>query len=99
MLDISFPTETSERGWHFNPRNTFSEFVVGTGNQFAHAASIAATEQPGDTYNPLFIYGGGGGGGNHPAPPTPRPPRKERARGGAGASSLASGQLTQQTGC
>src|SRR5260370_22226758 len=73
MIDPSFPTETSNSGRHFNPRNTFGEFVVGTGNQFAHAASIAAADQPGDTYNPLFIYGGGGLGENHPSTP-PRPP-------------------------
>jgi chromosomal replication initiator protein len=63
--DASFPPEASKRGWHFDPRNTFSEFVVGTGNQFAHAASIAAADQPGDMYNPLFIYGGVGLGKTH----------------------------------
>jgi chromosomal replication initiator protein len=65
MTDISFPTEQDKTGRHFNLRSTFSEFVVGTGNQFAHAASIAAADQPGDTYNPLFIYGSVGLGKTH----------------------------------
>src|SRR5258708_34131298 len=82
MIDPSFPTETSNSGRHFNPRNTFGEFVVGTGNQFAHAASIAAADQPGDTYNPLFIYGGGGGRQSRLAPPLGPPPA--RPRGGRG---------------
>jgi chromosomal replication initiator protein len=40
-----------------NPRYTFSSFVVGASNQFAHAASRAVAAQPGHHYNPLFIYG------------------------------------------
>jgi chromosomal replication initiator protein len=36
---------------YFNPRNTFGEFLVGTGNQFAHAAPVAAADKPGDAYN------------------------------------------------
>jgi len=43
-----------------NPKNTFDNFIVGPSNQFAHAASLAVASKPGESYNPLFIYGGVG---------------------------------------
>ncbi len=79
-LDISFtvqePLETSvsatqaqrerrTKNRQLQPKYTFESFVVGASNQFAHAASRKVAEQPGEIYNPFFIYGGVGLGKTH----------------------------------
>ncbi|MDB6069985.1 MAG: chromosomal replication initiator protein DnaA [Verrucomicrobiales bacterium] len=64
------PTATEEEhadgpGDLISPRHTFSTYVVGANNQFAHAAATAVAQRPARAYNPLFFYGGTGLGKTH----------------------------------
>ena len=59
------PAKPTVRNGELNPRYTFESFVVGAGNQFAHAACYAVANDPAKSYNPLFIYGGVGLGKTH----------------------------------
>ena len=58
-------SQTNIDQYSLNPKNTFDNFVVGSGNQMAHAACIAVSNAPGRAYNPLFLYGDTGLGKTH----------------------------------
>ena len=64
-LQVGTPTVPVTTNAGLNPRYTFDTFIVGSSNQFAHAASRAVAEAPSRSYNPLFIYGGVGLGKTH----------------------------------
>jgi chromosomal replication initiator protein len=59
------PAAPAPRGERLNPKYSFDQFVIGEGNRFAHAASLAVAELPAQAYNPLFLHGRPGLGKTH----------------------------------
>ncbi|HSB08475.1 MAG TPA: chromosomal replication initiator protein DnaA [Blastocatellia bacterium] len=64
-VGVARAVEVEPAEFPLNPKYTFDTFVVGSCNQFAHAASLAVVDMPSKTYNPLYVYGGVGLGKTH----------------------------------
>lgn len=62
--NIGVPLNTPEKS-NLNPKYTFDLFIVGDSNKFAYMAAVSVAENPGKTYNPLFLYGNSGLGKTH----------------------------------